>query len=67
MGNLLTIKELGKYLKISESTVYKLSIIGEIRGFKIGKSWRFDMSDIVACIDKKREEAKHYSKDSNFK
>jgi excisionase family DNA binding protein len=50
MQNIVTAKEVGQYLKLSESTIYKLASNGEIPGFKIGDSWRFDMEDILKLI-----------------
>jgi excisionase family DNA binding protein len=50
MENIVTAKEVGRYLKLSESTIYKLASNGEIPGFKIGDSWRFDMEDILKLI-----------------
>jgi excisionase family DNA binding protein len=47
MPKLCTAKEIGEYLKLTESTIYKLVANGDIPGFKIGKSWRFDMEAIV--------------------
>ncbi len=55
MVNIVTAKEVGQYLKLSESTIYKLAASGEIPGFKIGDSWRFDMEEILKMIgDSKR-------------
>ena len=45
-SNILTIRELSKLLKINEKTVYRLVLNGEIPGFKVGGSWRFDEHDI---------------------
>ena len=50
MTNIVTAKEVGEYLKLSESTIYKLAANGEIPGFKIGDSWRFDMEEILKMI-----------------
>jgi excisionase family DNA binding protein len=56
MPSIVTAKEVGQYLKLSESTIYKLASNGEIPGFKIGDSWRFDMEDILRLIrDSKKE------------
>ena len=56
MPNIVTAGEVGQYLKLSESTIYKLATNGEIPGFKIGDSWRFDMEDILRLIrDSKKE------------
>jgi len=54
MANIVTAKEVAQYLKLTESTVYKLAADGEIPGFKIGKSWRFDMDEILKMIKEKR-------------
>ncbi len=51
MSNFVTAKEIAHYLKMSESTIYKLASNGGIPGFKIGDSWRFDMDDILAFIN----------------
>ncbi|MBM4340019.1 MAG: helix-turn-helix domain-containing protein [Deltaproteobacteria bacterium] len=54
MPNIVTAKELGKYLKLSESTIYKLVSGGDLPGFKIGDSWRFDMEEIIHIIKKSK-------------
>jgi len=50
MANIVTAKEVSQYLKLTESTIYKLASMGELPGFKIGKSWRFDMEEILKRI-----------------
>ena len=50
MEKILTAKELSQFLKLSESTIYKLASNGEIPGFKIGDSWRFDLEEIQKMI-----------------
>ncbi len=50
MSKIVTAKEVGQYLKLSESTIYKLASNGDIPGFKIGDSWRFDMEEILRMI-----------------
>ncbi|MEW6185470.1 MAG: helix-turn-helix domain-containing protein [Thermodesulfobacteriota bacterium] len=47
---IVTAKELGQYLKLSESTIYKLAGNGEIPAFRLGDSWRFDMEEIIQTI-----------------
>ena len=47
---IVTAKELGEFLKLTEPTIYKLASTGEIPGFKIGDSWRFDMEEILEQI-----------------
>ena len=54
MANIVTAKEVGQYLKLTESTIYKLASEGELPCFKIGKSWRFDMDEILQLIKQQR-------------
>ena len=46
MGNLLTTKELAKYLKLTKETIYKYAHEGKIPGAKIASRWRFDKDRI---------------------
>ncbi|MBM4351897.1 MAG: helix-turn-helix domain-containing protein [Deltaproteobacteria bacterium] len=55
MANIVTARELGQYLKLSESTIYKLSSDGNLPGFKIGDSWRFDMDEVIKAIRKAKK------------
>ncbi len=48
--NIVTVKELSEFLKISNSTIYKLASTGEIPAFRIGDSWRFDMDRIRGLL-----------------
>lgn len=54
MANIVTAKEVGFYLKLSESTIYKLAAQGTLPGFKIGDSWRFDMDEVIKLIHAKK-------------
>jgi len=58
MEKLMTAKELSQYLKLSESTIYKLVSNGEIPGFKIGDSWRFELEEIRKLIQESKKIAK---------
>jgi excisionase family DNA binding protein len=40
-SDLLTANEVSEYLRIPQSTVYKLVQEGKIPGFKVGRHWRF--------------------------
>ena len=55
MANIVTAKEIAQYLKLTESTIYKLASTGELPGFRIGKSWRFDMEEILKRIKDEKE------------
>ena len=46
MENIVTAKELASLLKLTEATIYKLVSTGNLPGFKIGDSWRFEIDKI---------------------
>ena len=51
MGNamqtdIMTIREVADYLKLTEKTAYRLAAEGKIPGFKVGGSWRFRRDEI---------------------
>jgi excisionase family DNA binding protein len=45
-GEILTVMEVAKFLRVPKSTVYKLARVGELPASKIGKHWRFLRRDI---------------------
>jgi excisionase family DNA binding protein len=55
MIHFVTVKELGQYLRLSETTLYKLAASGKIPAFKIGDSWRFDLGEVQKLIRKGRK------------
>jgi excisionase family DNA binding protein len=52
---ILTIREVAELLKLNEKTAYKLALAGEIPGFKVGGSWRFERQAIASWIKRKVE------------
>ncbi len=55
MEELLTLKELSKYLKISKPTLYKMVEKGKIPALKIANQWRFKNEDINSWVEKQRK------------
>ena len=53
MDKSITARELANLLKLGESTIYKLASNGQLPGFKIGDSWRFEMDEILELIRRK--------------
>ena len=49
--DILTIKEVAEYLKVTDRTLYRLAQEGKIPAFKVGASWRFKRADIDAWIE----------------
>jgi len=57
-NDILTIKEVADYLKLTERTLYRLVQEGKIPGFKVGSSWRFKRADIEDWIELQKEQVK---------
>ena len=47
---ILTIKEVSDYLKVTERTIYRLAAAKKIPAFKVGGIWRFSRADIDSWI-----------------
>lgn len=45
-GEILTVQEVAKFLRVPKSTVYKLARLNQLPASKIGKHWRFLRRDI---------------------
>lgn len=46
----MTIKEVSAYLRLAESTVYKLAQEGQLPGRKVGGAWRFSRKGIEGWL-----------------
>ena len=49
-GEILTIKQVAEYLKVTERTIYRLAAVKKIPAFKVGGAWRFSRVDIDSWI-----------------
>ncbi len=47
---LLTFKEAMDFLRVSRSTIYRLMWSGQLRGHKVGSTWRFYEADLLAAV-----------------
>ena len=52
---ILTIKEVARYLKLAEKTAYRLAAEGKFPGFKVGGSWRFRRQDMERWISSQQK------------
>jgi len=52
--DILTIREVAEYLRITEKTAYRLASEGKIPGFKVGGSWRFRKGEVDQWIEEQR-------------
>jgi len=57
-GEILTIKLVSDYLKVTERTIYRLAAAKQIPAFKVGGSWRFRKTDIDDWIGAQSQETK---------
>ncbi len=57
-SDIMTIKEVAVYLKITEKTAYRLVAEGKIPGFKVGGAWRFRLDQVDTWITEQEAEAK---------
>ncbi len=57
LTEIYTIEQLQQILKLSDRTIFRLLKEGKLSGFKLGREWRFQKSDINAYIQAQREEA----------
>lgn len=49
-AEILTIKQVADYLKVTERTIYRLAAAKKIPAFKVGGTWRFSRADIDSWI-----------------
>ena len=64
---ILTIRELAKYLNVTERTIYNLLDRGELPGFKVGVNWRFKREDIDKWIEENKKKNAKLKKHQNKK
>ena len=60
-NDIMTVKEVAEYLKITEKTAYRLTAEGKIPGFKVGGAWRFRRTEIETWLENQSKK----SSDSN--
>jgi len=52
---IMTLKEVAEYLKLTQKTAYRLAAEKKLPGFKVGGSWRFKVSDLEAWIEEQKD------------
>lgn len=52
---ILTLKEVAEYLKLTEKTAYRLAADRKLPGFKVGGSWRFKKEDLEKWIEAQKD------------
>lgn len=57
-GEILTIKQVADYLKVTEWTIYRLAAAKKIPPFKVGGTWRFSRVDLDQWIQRQQKDDK---------
>lgn len=64
-GEILTIKQVAAYLKVTERTIYRLAAAKKIPAFKVGGTWRFSRADIDSWIKQQSKEGLHKDREED--
>ena len=59
--NFIDLEQVAKILRVSKRTVLRLLARKEIKGFKVGRAWRFAQSDIDAYVEQQRKKAEEHA------
>jgi excisionase family DNA binding protein len=54
----LTVREVAAFLSVDEKTIYRLVTKGDIPGFKVLGSWRFQRHDLEQWIQVQKDAAR---------
>ncbi len=55
-GEILTLKQVADFLKVTERTIYRLAAAKKIPAFKVGGTWRFSRVEINQWIQRQQKE-----------
>ena len=56
--DVLTLKDVAEYLKVTERTIYRMVADRKIPAFKVGGSWRFRLAEIDEWIKTQTHEVR---------
>ena len=57
-GEILTLKQVADFLKVTARTIYRLAAAGKIPAFKVGGTWRFSRAEINRWIQRQQIDGK---------
>ena len=58
-GEILTLKQVADFLKVTERTIYRLAAAKKIPAFSVGGTWRFSKAEINQWIQRQSEGGKN--------
>ena len=50
MDEILTVREVAEYLKLSRTTIWRWCHAGKLQAFKVGRSWRIHRSEVEKIV-----------------
>jgi excisionase family DNA binding protein len=53
----MTVRDVAAFLNVDEKTIYRLAQKGDLPGFKVLGSWRFQRPDLEAWITERKDQA----------
>ena len=53
----MTVLDVASFLNVDEKTIYRLAQKGDLPGFKVLGSWRFQRPDLNAWITERKDQA----------
>ena len=54
----MTVRDIATVLNVDEKTIYRLAQKGDLPGFKVSGSWRFQRPDLLEWIEAKKQGVK---------
>lgn len=57
-GEILTLRQVAEFLKVTDRTIYRLAAAKKIPAFKVGGTWRFSKAEITDWIQQQTQGGK---------
>ena len=57
-GEILTLRQVAEFLKVTDRTIYRLAAAKKIPAFKVGGTWRFSKAEITEWIQQQTQSGK---------
>jgi len=52
----MTVRDVAGFLAVDEKTIYRLAQQGQLPGFKVAGTWRFQLQDIQGWINEQKKQ-----------
>jgi len=54
LPDIITVKQLSEFLRISDQTIIRALKSGALKGFKVGRDWRIEKECVIDWVKKKK-------------